>query len=230
VTPTEAVGREDAPIQRWRSPHRSPGIAVSDVGEILDAAASILAETGFAKFSMQELADTVGIAKPTLYAYVGTKPSLLEGLFDRVLGYAEELIAQARERPDPRDGLRAVIAAWTATSIHRTDYYRVYFGAAQELPGPAREQVRHRSSLIMRSIREIIERCQRVGSCDRDADPTVLAYAIAWMCIGTGQWYRSGGPIDEQRLVSHYLRLVESGFLTPTDGSATPSEPTKTRP
>lgn len=211
---TKSATGDDPPIRRWQSPHRGPGIAISDVGQILDAAAALLAESGFAKFSMQDLADTVGVAKPTLYAYVGTKPSLLEGLFDRVLGYAEDLIARASEHEDPRDRLRAVIAAWTGTSIHRNDYYRVYFGAAQELPAPAREQVRRRSQLIMHSIRDIIGECQRLGTCDPDADATVVAYAISWMCIGTGQWYRPGGPIDEQRLVAHYLQLVESGFLS----------------
>src|SRR5271154_4897270 len=127
VSSTEPAERHEASFQRWKSPHRNPGIAVSDVGQILDAAAAMLAETGFAKFSMQDLADAVGVAKPTLYAYVGTKPSLLEGLFDRVLGYAEDLIAEAGAQPDPRDRLRAVIAAWTGTAINRTDYYRVYF-------------------------------------------------------------------------------------------------------
>jgi AcrR family transcriptional regulator len=223
VSSTESAERHEAPFQRWKSPHRSPGMAVSDVGQILDAAAAMLAETGFAKFSMQDLADAVGVAKPTLYAYVGTKSSLLEGLFDRVLGYAEDLIAEASQQPDPRDRLRAVIAAWTGTAINRTDYYRVYFGAAQELLAPARDQVRHRTQLIMRAIRAIIEDCQRTGTCDAEADPTVLAYAISWMCIGTGQWYRPGGPIDEHRLVAHYLQLVESGFLSGADSPTPPA-------
>src|SRR5271154_6855716 len=153
VSSTEPAERHEASFQRWKSPHRNPGIAVSDVGQILDAAAAMLAETGFAKFSMQDLADAVGVEKPTLYAYVGTKPSLLEGLFDR---------------------LRAVIAVWTGTAIIRTDYYRVYFGAAQELLAPARDQVRPRTQLIMRAIRAIIEDCQRTGMCDAGADPTVL--------------------------------------------------------
>lgn len=206
----------DGTTARWRSPHPSPGTAVSDVGVILDVAAKMLAERGFVKFSMQDLADEVGIAKPTLYAYVGTKASLVEGIFDRVLGYGEDLIADAHAQENPRDRLRAIVAAWTGVSINRPDYYRVYLGAGPELPVAPREAVRRRGKLIMNAIRDIVRECQDAGLLDPDADPTVLAFTISWICLGTGQWYRPGGPVDEDALVALYMQMIESGVAAPS--------------
>jgi len=52
--------------------------------DILDAALRLFAERGYARTSIAEIATEAGVAVPTLYTSVGTKPALLRQLLDTV--------------------------------------------------------------------------------------------------------------------------------------------------
>lgn len=198
---------------QWRSPHPSPGIAVSDIGEVFDVAAELIAEVGTAKFSMQDLADRVGIAKPTLYAYVGNKASLLEGIFDRVLAYAESMVAEARAQDSPEARLATLIRNWTRGSVLDVAYYRVYFGSEHELSPEARKRMRRRVAAIVADIRGLVTEGQSTGAFDANLDPTVVTLAIIWMCTSTGTWFSDDGKLTWEDIADQYIALVGGGLF-----------------
>jgi AcrR family transcriptional regulator len=81
---------------------------------ILTAARELLmASGGFARFTIEAVARQAGVARMTVYYQFGSKPGLLEALFDSlaVRRGAEDLGAALR-RPDPLDGLAELIAAF----------------------------------------------------------------------------------------------------------------------
>jgi len=57
--------------------------------DVIDAAAELVAERGYARLSMRALAQRCGVATMTLYRHVGTKEDLLGALTDRVLAELE---------------------------------------------------------------------------------------------------------------------------------------------
>jgi AcrR family transcriptional regulator len=57
--------------------------------DVIDAAAELVAERGYAGLSMRALAQRCGVATMTLYCHVRTKEDLLGALADRVLGELE---------------------------------------------------------------------------------------------------------------------------------------------
>lgn len=199
---------------QWRSPHPSPGIAVSDIAEVFDVAAELIAEVGTAKFSMQDLADRVGIAKPTLYAYVGNKASLLEGIFDRVLAYAESMAAEARAQASPEARLETLIRNWTRGSVLDVAYYRVYFGSEHELSPEGRERVRLRVASLVADIRELVTEGQSTGAFNATLDPTVVTFAIIWMCTATGTWFSDAGKLTWENIADQYIQLVGGGLFS----------------
>lgn len=198
---------------QWRSPHPSPGIAVSDIGEVFDVAAELIAENGTAKFSMQDLADRVGIAKPTLYAYVGNKASLLEGIFDRVLAYAESMLAEAQAQDSSEGKLATVVRLWTRGSVLDVAYYRVYFGSEHELSPEARKRIRRRVAALVSGIRELITEGQSSGAFDDRLDPAVVAFAIVWMCTSTGTWFSERGDLTWEGVAEQYMALISGGLF-----------------
>jgi AcrR family transcriptional regulator len=197
---------------RWQSPHPSPGIAVSDIGKVLDVAAELIAEVGIAKFSMQDLADQVGIAKPTLYAYVGNKAFLLEGIFDRVIAHAEDFVAEARTAPTPAERLDSLIRLWTRGSVLDVSYYRVYFGCEHELSKEARTRMRRRLAALFADIRDLIAEGQKAGAFDSTLDPKVMTFAIVWMCTGTGNWFSSEDRITWEEVADQFVHFVRGGL------------------
>ena len=53
---------------------------------LLDAAAAVVSERGFARATIREIAARAGVADGTLYNYFADKEELLEGLLDRLAG------------------------------------------------------------------------------------------------------------------------------------------------
>ncbi|MDT0305572.1 TetR/AcrR family transcriptional regulator [Streptomyces sp. DSM 44917] len=81
--------------------------------QILTVAEDLFAERGYAQATMDELAERVGVSKPVIYDYFGSKEGLLLALLTRVRG---ELYAATRPALDaaasPREGLRASLTAF----------------------------------------------------------------------------------------------------------------------
>src|SRR5437660_8647856 len=64
---------------------QSPASALTR-DDVIDAAAELVAEQGYASLSMRALAHRCGVATMTLYRHVRTKEDLMGALADRVLG------------------------------------------------------------------------------------------------------------------------------------------------
>jgi AcrR family transcriptional regulator len=79
---------------------------------ILDAALSLFTRRGYGATSVNEIADEAGVAVPTVYASVGTKPELLRLLLDRVDEQAQvaEHVARVLGAENPTAILAAQIA------------------------------------------------------------------------------------------------------------------------
>lgn len=78
--------------------------------QMLDVAEEVFAERGYGVASMEEIAERVGVSKPMLYEYFGSK----EGLLLAVIGRARAELREATER--------AVGAVGTAEEMLREGY------------------------------------------------------------------------------------------------------------
>jgi AcrR family transcriptional regulator len=90
-------------------------------GRILDAAAELFLERGYARTTVQELADRAGVARDTVHAIFGGKARVLTALIDTrlvpdgaVTNVTETAPAQAiKQERDPRQQLQ-MFAIWIA--------------------------------------------------------------------------------------------------------------------
>lgn len=64
--------------------------------EILEKAASLFDERGYGNTPLQDIADAVGIARPSLYHYFRSKEVLLTTLVGRSTDSREEVAARVR--------------------------------------------------------------------------------------------------------------------------------------
>jgi AcrR family transcriptional regulator len=65
---------------------------------VVDAAAAMFAERGYAAASLREVADAAGVARPTVAAAFGSKPALLRQVVDEALAGDDEPVPVA-DRP-----------------------------------------------------------------------------------------------------------------------------------
>lgn len=75
---------------------------------ILDAAGSLIAETGYAGLSASAVARAAGIAQPTFYVHFRDKDDLLRTLGDELIGSLRGRLREARERVLAGQGVEAL--------------------------------------------------------------------------------------------------------------------------
>jgi AcrR family transcriptional regulator len=93
---------------------------------ILDAAAALLVEDGYERFSMRRLARRCRYTAPTIYHYFGDKQRLidvvLEEHFQRILARLRRL----RRNVDPAHSVRAQLVTFVRFSLDNPTHYRVF--------------------------------------------------------------------------------------------------------
>src|SRR5438309_8855627 len=88
---------------------------VSRQEQILEAAAKLFAEHGYADTDTQLLADELGVGKGTLYRYFPSKRDLFLAAADRVMRHLREQIDAAIEGiDDPLDRIAVAVRAYLA--------------------------------------------------------------------------------------------------------------------
>jgi AcrR family transcriptional regulator len=84
-------------VRRYASPLRA-ATAADTRRRILDAAEELFVAEGYAGTTVDEIAERAGVSKPTVFASVGSKRTLLKLLRDRALAGDEEPVP-VRQRP-----------------------------------------------------------------------------------------------------------------------------------
>ena len=107
----------------------------STADDILACARSLIVAGGYNGFSYADIADVVGIRKPSIHHHFASKVDLVRTLVSR---YREEaqagLAALERNIPDPRDQLENYVAYWEACITDATAPFCVCALLASELP------------------------------------------------------------------------------------------------
>jgi AcrR family transcriptional regulator len=91
--------------------------------QILDAAATLFAQYGYADTDTQQLAETLGVGKGTLYRYFPSKEELFLAAVDRVMCRLREAIDGAVETaPDPLEKIASAIRTYLAFFAEHPDF------------------------------------------------------------------------------------------------------------
>lgn len=173
-------------------------------GEVVESAARVFAERGYAETAVAQLAVELGLATGALYHYFAGKEDLLIEICDQLM---EPLLAACRElladrAADPSQQLRDLVRLWVAHVVAHRDHLLVF------------TQVRHvvdhgeqwrgiRSS--RKQFEELLAGALRAaGSGDSD----LSRYALLGMVNHTVQWYRPRGPLAPAQIADGYVDLI----------------------
>lgn len=181
--------------------------------EIIDRAAALFAEKGYAATGVTELGDAVGLGRGALYYYIESKEHLLVTIQDRVLA---PLLAQAtaiaavRARPIVR--LRLLSEALLTIIVERADHIRVYEHDYSHLTGDNRERVLSQRRQFEEVVQGLIEEAISDGSL-RAMDPRLAALQFLNLHNHTYQWARTAQRRwTVHELSSEYCRTLFHGM------------------
>jgi AcrR family transcriptional regulator len=128
--------------------------------EIVATAATLLGSKGYAGMTLDDVANEVGISKPTLYQHFVSKEDLGARILLNALQKAQEHLAElARELP-PREAVKAMIE-WGIETHFGGGAYRDLKAALFLYSNPA---VRNAERNVAASLAAVVERGQKAGT------------------------------------------------------------------
>lgn len=144
--------------------------------QLLDAAARLIAERGFAGVRLEDLGAAVGISGPAVYRHFSNKEALLVEL---LVGISQRLLdggtAVADQAASPADALSALIEFHLDFAFGERDLIRIQDRDLESLPDVARRQVRKTQR---RYVELWVSVLQRVDESLPEQEARVKAHAI----------------------------------------------------
>ena len=144
--------------------------------EALDAAMRLLMERGYANLNMDELAEEVGISKPTLYQYFNSKEELVAQAMIRTFQKLEARISDLSDKPpleQLEQFLRSMLRARHENrSIMAQIDVEIMRSIVRHYPNTVEHLVTTKSKLI-----EVVSKAQEQG----EVDPELPAWVVVNM-------------------------------------------------
>jgi AcrR family transcriptional regulator len=207
--PSQATATPDSPWQPGRKRHRDRALKREAV---IRAAARAFHARGFHNTSLDDVAATLQVTKPTLYYYVRSKEELLFQCFLAGLEGIEAGLAQALQSPaSGRDRLRQVLRRY-AVAIASEFGWCMVRAEDQDLAEDLGAQIKARKGHIDQGIRSLIRAGIEDGSL-AECDPKMTAFALAGALNWIAHWHREDDALGPEAIADQFVAFFENGLL-----------------
>jgi AcrR family transcriptional regulator len=192
-------------------------------GQVVDAAAQLFHEKGYAATSVQDVADTLGLLKGSLYYYIKTKEDLLFAVVeDAHAASIANLEVVRASGPDCTAELRAFVRAHLGLLIRERVKLSVYLHDFRSLTSEHQHSVSAKRRDYSGYLEELIARGQQDQSFASSLNPHLTMLALLGMLNWTYEWYREGDAASAEQIIESFtaaaLRMV--GVPVPADTDA----------
>lgn len=178
---------------------------------VLRTAAQLFNEKGYASSTLEEVAERLGVSKPTVYYYVDSKDAILFECVRTGLELLQDAIRDV-ERQGGRaiDKLQAAMRAYV--DIVTQDFGMCVIRVGEDpLPPASRTKLRRMKAALDREFRELIRQGVDEGSI-APCDPKIAAFTLAGALSWIGRWYRPSGDLAPQQIADQCIRLLAFGL------------------
>ncbi|MCD2195350.1 TetR/AcrR family transcriptional regulator [Actinomycetospora endophytica] len=187
--------------------------------DVVRSAARVFRRRGFARASLEEIADELGMWKGSLYNYISSKEDLLVAV---VKVPAERLIADVRTIRDgegtPEEKLRAIVRCHVDVLVDIYDFAAVYLyeAAASDLGEQWRETDREYTS----AIQGVVEAGIAAGDFRGDRDPHLMTMTLLGALNWLTRWWNPQGDLGPEAVTDQIADTVIHGFAVPAPVTA----------
>ena len=181
--------------------------------EILDAAAELFAQNGFAGTTVRDIADSVGILSGSLYHHFNAKEDMVEEIFnayfDELTTRLEEVCGQDLSVPEKLEAMLDVALGNVDNHTAAARLFTNEWFTLRRLPG-----FDEKWSRIEKTWMKVIRQGVEDGSIRGDVDPVLLFSAAMDMIRGFAGWYHPGARLSIGRVRPAYVSVLMSGLRT----------------
>ena len=195
---------------------------------MLREAGAVFAARGYTAASMDEIAERVGVSKPMVYSYFGSKEQLY---FAYIEDAGRDLLAgivgaeRAARDQSPEERLRAGTRAFFAFVDEHRDGFAVLYSEMAASGGPFRREVNATRRRIADVVGLLFAQVARDGGVDPDdfggIEPLALAYVGAGESLANWWLEHAEDSVDE--VTDRLLAVAWKGVQGVLSGTTTRS-------
>jgi len=187
----------------------------SKKGLILQRAATMFRERGFAASSMRDLAETVGIEAASLYNHIRSKNEILESICFDVANIFNEKIQEVESgRQSNINKIESLLRFHIEQMVDNYENVIVSDREWRHLDEPYRANFQNQRRTYRKRFAAIIEDGIVKGEIRRiDAATAVLIMLHA--INGIESWHRSKVKMNADELANNMIRILIDGLRTP---------------
>ena len=179
--------------------------------KVRDAALRLFAHNGYAAVSMRAIATKVGVQAGALYNYTPDKQTLL---FNLLHDHMEELLEAHQDdiTRSPLDRLHHFVDFHIRFHADRPDEVFISYMELRNLTDENFNVV----ETLRRSYEDRLETILQQGAATGDfvtADTKIATLAVIAMLTGVNTWFRSGGRLSLDQVITQYWDMVRKTVL-----------------
>jgi AcrR family transcriptional regulator len=184
--------------------------------EIVDRAAELFDKHGYHNVTMEDIADAVGVRKPTLYYYVKSRDQILflihQEFMDLVIERDE---VRKRSALPPSETILEIMSDILELMATHRGHVRVFFEHYRELPKRFQAAIHRKRDYYERVVEDVIRAGVASGEF-RAVEPRLATLALFGMCNWAYQWYRREGALGTREIASAFWKILLGGISSGT--------------
>lgn len=180
---------------------------------ILDAAAVLFAQAGYANVKMMDIAKACGASKSMLYHYFPKKEDVLfEIMKEQLQSYLEATEAVVARPSPPEERLREFVTMWMRKASEARARITVLMYEYKFLPKRQRNIVNEVARRLIERVAELVSHVnpalKQVGPSHHRTYTLLLFGLLNW----TEVWFRSTGPLGPDEMADTIFNLFLNGL------------------
>ena len=183
---------------------------------LMQAAVKMFNQNGFHATSLDEVAQSLKISKPTIYHYLGNKEQILMTCLEA--GVAHLLQAAKQVQQQHYDGASKIRAFLSLYGLRILDDFGrcVILTPDEVLSKQALQQLYTQKRQVHQAFVSILEQAMQEGAIHHQHHPKLLAVTLTGAMNSAATWYRADGELSANEVVTQMVDILMQGLLPHT--------------
>jgi AcrR family transcriptional regulator len=180
--------------------------------DIIAAATRVFSERGYHGASMTEIAEVVGIRKPSLYHHVRKKEDLLFAIHEQMIDeLIEQTMAVTVSSANPSEKIRGTLRVAMSFVSRHQDAITVFLAEHRVLDHDRWNEIVVKRDLYEQMVHQIIAEGTESGAFV-DCSPGIAAKGILAMANWGYTWFQPDGPRSADEIADTFADIALRGL------------------
>lgn len=182
--------------------------------DVIRSAAELFSTRGYHATSMRDIAEAVGLQKPTLYHYFRSKDAILFRIHNSYIDLLSgRMLARLNSTMAPKIIILEGMGDILELNETHPGYVRIFHEGQRELPPERHVEIMDKRSVYIGRVHEAFERGMADGSIKR-VDIDLAAKAMFGMCTFAYTWYEPSDSLRARDIAATFWEHLMTGLAT----------------